>query len=52
MMRRGGASLAPHYEFEDRIPADAKARVEKIERDIPAGGHVEKINDAEPKSTS
>ena len=51
MMERGGASLAPCYEFENRIPADAKARVEKIKRDILAGRHVVKINDAEPKST-
>ena len=51
MMQKGGASLAPYYEFEDRIPTAAKAMVEKIEADIMAGKHVVKINDAEPKST-
>ena len=51
MMQKGGASLAPYYEFEDRIPTAAKAMVEKIEADIMAGKHVVKINDVEPKST-
>ena len=46
-----GASLAPYYEFENRIPAAAKARVEKIKADILSGKTVVKINDAEPKST-
>ncbi len=51
MMQKGGASLAPYYEFENRIPAAAKAKVEKIKAAILAGKHVVKINDAEPKST-
>jgi basic membrane protein A len=51
MMRKGGASLAPYYEFENRIPADAKARVAKIKADILSGAHMVAINDAEPKST-
>ncbi len=51
MMAKGGASLAPYYEFEDRIPADAKAMVEKAKADILAGKLVVKINDNEPKST-
>ena len=51
MMQRGGASLAPYYEFEDRIPADAKARVEEVQAQILAGDFVVAINDEEPKST-
>ena len=51
MMRKGGASLAPYYEFEDRIPAAAKARVEKVKADILSGKTVVRINDTEPKST-
>ncbi len=51
MMQRGGASLAPYYEFEDRIPADAKARVEEVKSLILAGDFVVTINDEEPKST-
>ncbi len=51
MMQRGGASLAPYYEFEDRIPADAKARVEEVQAQILAGDFVVTINDEEPKST-
>ena len=51
MMQRGGASLAPYYEFEDRIPADAKARVAEVEAQILAGDFTVNINDEEPKST-
>ena len=51
MMQKGGASLAPYYEFEDRIPADAKAKVEEIKAKILSGEFVVEINDEEPKST-
>ncbi len=51
MMQRGGASLAPYYEFESRIPADAKARVEEVQAQILAGDFTVTINDEEPKST-
>ncbi|TQV78411.1 BMP family protein [Denitrobaculum tricleocarpae] len=51
MMAKGGASLAPYYEFEDRIPADIKAKVEALKGDILAGKFVVEINDEEPKST-
>ena len=50
-MRRGGASLAPYYEFSARIPAAAKARVEAVEADILAGRFEVEINDEAPKST-
>ncbi len=51
MMQRGGASLAPYYEFENRIPADAKARVEELTAAILAGEFVVEIIDDEPTST-
>ena len=51
MMQKGGASLAPYYEFEDRIPAGAKAKVAKIRDDILAGRYEVEIIDDEPKST-
>ncbi|WP_085899230.1 BMP family protein [Kiloniella majae] len=51
MMQKGGASLAPYYEFEDKIPADAKAKVEQVKADILSGKFVVEINDNEPKST-
>ena len=51
MMQKGGASLAPYYEFEDRIPAEAKAKVEEIKAEILDGSYTVKINDEEPKST-
>jgi len=51
MMAKGGATLAPYYEFEDRIPADIKAKVAATQADILAGKYVVEINDNEPKST-
>ncbi len=51
MMQKGGASLAPYYEFEDRIPADVKAKVDQIAADILAGSYVVEIIDDEPTST-
>ena len=51
MMAKGGARLAPYYEFEERIPAAAKALVEEIRADILAGRRVVEIDDAVPEST-
>jgi len=51
MMQKGGASLAPYYEFEDKIPAAAKAKVEELARKIKAGEFTVKINDEKPVST-
>ena len=51
MMQKGGASLAPYYEFDGKIPADAKVKVEAIKADILSGKFVVNINDEEPKST-
>ena len=51
MMRKGGASLAPYYEFEDRIPGDVKAQVEETKAAILDGSFTVEIIDEEPKST-
>lgn len=51
MMQKGGATLAPYYEFEERISPDIKAKVEQVKDDILSGRFVVKINDNEPKST-
>ena len=51
MMAKGGATLSPLYEFEDKVPADIKAAVEKAQADIMAGSLEIPINDEEPKST-
>ena len=50
-MQKGGASLSPYYEFEDRIPASAKAKVEEMGAKILSGDFVVPTNDEEPKST-
>ncbi|MGI9482083.1 MAG: BMP family protein, partial [Hyphomicrobiales bacterium] len=49
MMQKGGASLAPYYEFEDKIPPDAKSKVEDLKKKILAGEYTVEINDNEPK---
>ncbi|MGI9354226.1 MAG: BMP family protein [Rhizobiaceae bacterium] len=51
MMQKGGASLAPYYEFDDRIPAEARAKVEDMKAKILSGEFVVEINDEEPKSS-
>lgn len=51
MMQKGGASLAPYYEFEDKIPAEAKAKVEELKAKILSGEFTVNINDDEPKSS-
>lgn len=51
MMAKGGASLSPYYEFEDKIPTEIKSKVEKAKADILAGKLTININDEEPKST-
>ena len=51
MMAAGGARLAPYYEFEERIPAAAKALVAAAQADILAGRRVIAINDDVPEST-
>ncbi len=51
MMKAGGASLSPFYEFADKIPAETKAKIAELEKQIKAGELVVEINDDEPKST-
>ncbi len=51
MMKAGGASLSPFYEFEDKIPAETKAKIETLAQEIKAGDFVVQTNDDEPKST-
>lgn len=51
MMKAGGASLSPFYEFDDKVPAETKAKIEALGQQIKAGELVVKINDDEPKST-
>lgn len=51
MMAKGGASLAPYYEFEDKISADIKTMVAETQAKILDGSFEVEINDEEPKST-
>lgn len=51
MMAKGGASLSPYYEFEDKIDADVKAKVTETAEKIKDGSLVIEIDDNEPKST-
>lgn len=51
MMKAGGASLSPFYEFEDKIPAETKAKLDTLATRIKAGEMVIETNDEEPKST-
>ncbi len=51
MMQKGGASLAPYYEFDSRIPAVAKAKVAQLQADILSGAFTVEIIDTEPKSS-
>ena len=51
MMAKGGASLAPFYEFESKIGAEVLKEVEQNAAAIKAGKLTITINDKEPKST-
>jgi len=51
MMKKGGASLSPFYEFDSKVPAAAKAKVAELTAKIKAGEFTVKIVDDEPKST-
>ena len=51
MMAKGGATLAPYYEFDGKISADIKAKVAAAQAQIMAGKMTVEINDKEPKST-
>ena len=51
MMAKGGATLAPYYEFDSKIAADIKAKVASTSAAIMAGKYTVEINDEQPKST-
>lgn len=51
MMAKGGATLAPYYEFEDKIDPEIKAKVAALSEEIMAGNFEVEIIDDEPKST-
>ena len=51
MMAKGGATLAPYYEFEDKISNETKATVADTKVKILDGSYLVEINDEEPKST-
>lgn len=51
MMAKGGASLAPYYEFEDRIDPEIRAKVVALQDRIMAGDFTVEIDDEEPKAT-
>ena len=51
MMRKGGASLSPYYEFEGRIPAEVLAKVNEMKAKILEGSFTVPIDDKEPKSS-
>lgn len=51
MVAKGGASLAPYYEFDDKIPQDIKALIGVRYRQILAGTYGVDINDEQPQSS-
>lgn len=51
MIAKGGASLAPYYEFESKIPKKAKRKVTKLYQQIQKGEFVVEINDDKPVSS-
>ncbi len=51
MMAKGGASLAPFYEFDSKIDGDVKKKVTELSASIIDGSFTVEINDSEPKST-
>ena len=51
MMKFGGSEMAPYGTFENKIPADLKAKVADREKAILAGTYTVVIDDNQPKST-
>ncbi len=51
MVTKGGASLAPFYEFDEKIPADLKDEIGVRYREIIAGLFTVEINDDQPESS-
>jgi len=50
-MKHGGCSLSPLGTFEDKVPADVKAKDQARQEEIKSGAFVVEINDEEPKSS-
>ncbi|ABC23581.1 BMP family protein [Rhodospirillum rubrum] len=50
-MKHQGGALAPYGTFDDKIPADLKAKVEAKKQAILDGSFVVTVDDAEPKSS-
>jgi basic membrane lipoprotein Med (substrate-binding protein (PBP1-ABC) superfamily) len=50
-MKAGGSSISPFGTFEDKVPADVKAKVAAKEADIKSGAFNVAIDDNEPKSS-
>ena len=51
MVSKGGASLAPYYEFDDKISADIKEEIGVRYRQILAGMFSVEIDDEQPQSS-
>lgn len=51
MMAKGGATLAPYYEFENKIAPQIKEKVSELSAAIISGDFTVEIIDDEPKST-
>ena len=51
MMAKGGATLSPYYEFDDKIPGSVKTQIANLSNDIINGKFTVEIIDTEPKST-
>lgn len=51
MMKYGGSEMAPYGTFEDKIPADLKAKVAEREKAILAETFVVEVDDNQPRST-
>jgi len=50
-MKAGGSSISALGTFEDKVPADVKAKVAAKEADIKSGAFTVAIDDSEPKSS-
>ena len=50
-MKYGGSEMAPYGTFEDKIPADLKAKVAERQKEILAETFTVEIDDNQPKST-
>jgi len=49
-MAEGGADIAPYHGFEEKIPAEVKAKVEQVKNDILSGKYTVELDMTLPKS--